>query len=89
MRLLAGDQARRVDGALEAARVGLADRHAVRFEHLADDPRLRASLVIELPLLRDVFEVQRIGVGLIGMGAAVANHDHVAAAPQRAHHLVH
>ena len=46
----------------------------------------RLALVVQLALLGFVaglVGVERVGVGLVGVGRAVAEHDHVAAAAQR------
>ena len=47
---------------------------------VADLARERAAVIVELALLGDVGDVERIGVGLILMRRAVAEHDHVPAA---------
>ena len=39
--------------------------------------------VVELPLVGRILEIERIGVGLVGVSRAMAQHDDVAAALQR------
>jgi len=46
---------------------------------VADRPGKRSATVVELPLLGDVLDIERIGVGLILMGRAVAEHNDVPA----------
>jgi hypothetical protein len=41
------------------------------------------ALGIQLPLLGDIVEVERIGVGLVRMGGAVPHNDDVTACAQR------
>ena len=41
-----------------------------------------AAIVVELALLGDVVRIERIGVGLILVGRAMAKHDHIAAVTQ-------
>ena len=67
----------------------LPDRDLQLAHRLADLARERAALVVELALLGDIGEIERIGVGLILMGRAVPEHDDVPAAAQRLHRLHH
>ena len=50
-------------GALKATRVRLADRNLGGLEGVTDRLRIGATGVVELALLGDVVEVQRIGIG--------------------------
>ena len=83
LRVLAADQPRALHGALKATRVRLADRNLGGLEGLTDRLGIGATGVVELALLGDVVEVQRIGIGLIGVCGAVSEHDDVAAAVEQ------
>src|SRR5262245_32204828 len=59
--------------------MNLADGNLELAHRLPDRPRERAALVVELALLGDVVEIERVGVGLIAVRRAVAEDNHVAA----------
>jgi hypothetical protein len=67
---------------VEHAGVDARDRNAELTERLADLACLGAAGVIELSLLVDVVEIERVGVGLIGMRRPVPEYDHIAALAQ-------
>ena len=71
-----------LDRAIEHAGVHLADRDLQLAHRVADRAGKRAALIVELALLGDVREVERIGVSLILMGGAVTDDDDVAALAQ-------
>jgi hypothetical protein len=72
-----------LDRSIEHAGEDLAHRNVELAHRLADGARQHAPIVVELALLGDIGEVERIGVGLILVGGAVPEHDHVSALPQR------
>jgi hypothetical protein len=51
-------------------------------ECLADFLRLSAACIVELALLIDIGQVERIGIGLVGIGRAVTEYNHVSAVAQ-------
>src|SRR5262245_29201924 len=59
--------------------MNLADGNLELAHRLPDRPRERAALVVELALLGDVVEIERVGIGLIPVRRAMAEDDHVAA----------
>ena len=64
---------------LELARVRLADWHPSALECFTNHLRVSPPFVVQLALLRDVPEVQGIGVGLVRIRGTVAEHDDVSA----------
>src|SRR4029077_4608526 len=70
------------DRAVVLAGVDLAERDAELAVRRADLLRDLFALVAQQALLRDVVVVQRIGIGLVAVGRAVAEHDDVAALPE-------
>src|SRR5262249_17373496 len=68
--------------ALEHARLDLSDRYFELAHRLAHRARLRATFIVKLSLLGDVFEIEWIGIGLIRVRRAVAHDDHVPAVAQ-------
>src|SRR4030095_3074763 len=75
-------------GAEESAGVRLADRHPGGLEDVSHRPGIGAPLVVQLALLGDVVEVQRIRVRLVGVSSPVANDDHVAAGAKSLEYLL-
>ena len=71
-----------LDRAIEHAGDDLADRDLQLAHRVADRAGKLAALIVELALLGDVREVERIGVSLILMGGAVTDDDDVAALAQ-------
>ena len=61
------------------AGVDFADWNFQLVHRLAGGPRLGATGVIELALRADILGMERIGIGLIGIRGAVADHDHMTA----------
>src|SRR5437588_1762029 len=55
----------RLDRSIEHAGVDLSDRNPKLAQRIADCARQRATLLVELALLGDILEVERIGVGLV------------------------
>jgi hypothetical protein len=72
----------------EPAGIDLPERHRGRLECLTGGPGVPASLVVELALLGDIVQVQRIRVRLIRVRGAVAHDDHVASRLQRVHDVL-
>ena len=84
-RLLGVGEARQqggLEGAVEAAGVGLADRHADRLERRAERLGGVAALVVQLPLRAGPLGLQGREIGLVGMRGAVAHDDDMSAALQ-------
>jgi hypothetical protein len=71
-----------LDRALERAGHHHANGNLQPAHGLADHFGLRAALVVELTLCRDVLHVEGIGVGLVRIGRAVAKDDDVSAEPE-------
>src|SRR5262249_28613856 len=70
------------------ARVDRAHRNASLAQ---SDPKLlgeNLALIVEIPLGRDVIEIERIGVSLISKGRAMADNDDETASPQRLRDLL-
>src|SRR5499433_4578513 len=53
-------------GPIVLAGIDLADRDPEPTQGLAELPRQRVALVVEIALSRDVLEIERVGVGLVG-----------------------
>src|SRR5262249_19024278 len=64
---------------IERAGLDLADGDPELAERLANLLGFRASRVVELALLGDILEIERIGVGLVLMSGAMTEDDHVSA----------
>ena len=71
-----------VNGALEHAGLNLPHRDPEFAHRLADRFCQRTAFVVELALLGDISRIERVGVGLIRIGRAVAENDHVPALAQ-------
>jgi hydroxyacylglutathione hydrolase len=71
-----------LDRPIEHAGVDLRDRDFQLAHRIADRPRQCAATVVELALLGDVADIERIGVGLVRMRRPMPEHDHMASAPQ-------
>ena len=63
----------------------LADRNLQLAHVIPDRAGELATLIVELALLGDVLEIERVGVGLVAMGRAVAEDDDVTAAAHGRH----
>ena len=83
LRLAEAQQAAGLDGAEILAGDHLADRDAEFLHGRTNFPGLGSACVVELPLLGDVGEIERVGVGLVLMGGAMAHDDDVAATAER------
>src|SRR5260370_42714052 len=64
------------------ASVDLADGNNDLTEGVPESLRQPLALVVDIPLGHDVFKVERIGIGLIGEGGAMADDDHKPSSPQ-------
>ena len=72
-----------LDGALELAGLDLADGNLQRAKRVAHRLGRGAARIVELALVSRILRVERIGIGLIGIGRAMAHDDDVAAVAQR------
>src|SRR4029434_11184999 len=72
----------RLLSAVESAGDDLLDRNLERPKRLAHRLGLHAAFVRKLPLSLDVVEIQRVGVGLVGIGLRMSNEQNVAPLPQ-------
>src|SRR5215470_10431305 len=61
--------------------MNLADGDLERAHGLADRPRQRATLIVELALLSHIVGMERVGVGLIAVRRAMPKDDHMPALP--------
>jgi hypothetical protein len=81
-------QRRRLVGTVEPARINLADGNPDLAERVPECHSRGLALVVEIALSRDIVEVDRLGIGLVGSGGAMAKHDYKAAGAQGLHQLL-
>ena len=81
--VLAAKQLAGLNGAIELARIDVADRNAELLQRFAKLARHRAALLTQLPLRGHVVELEGVDVLLAVIGGAVTKHDDVATVLER------